>query len=77
MEISFKKSFIKDFKNLPNNVQKRVKKLIFEEIPNKNNILDIPNIKKLKGNSDYYRIRIGDYRIGFKYDNGKIIFYRV
>jgi mRNA interferase RelE/StbE len=77
MEISFKKSFIKDFKNLPNNIKERVKKLVFEEIPNKANISDIPNIKRLKGHTGYYRIRVGDYRIGFKYNNGKIVFYRI
>ena len=77
MEISFKKSFIKDFKNLPNNIKERVKKLVFEEIPNKANISDIPNIKRLKGHTGYYRIRVVDYRIGFKYNNGKIVFYRI
>ncbi|WP_421078229.1 type II toxin-antitoxin system RelE/ParE family toxin [Methanothermococcus sp. Ax23] len=77
MEVSFKKAFIKDFKNLPNNIKERVKKLVFEEIPNKANISDIPNIKRLKGHTGYYRIRVGDYRIGFKYNNGKIVFYRI
>jgi len=72
-----KKSFIKDLKELPKNIQEKIKKLVFEEIPNKNNPPEIPNVKKLKGADSYYRIRVGDYRIGFKYENGKIVFYRV
>ena len=77
MKVSFKKSFIKDLKNLPKNIQEKIKKLVFEEIPNKNSLSEIPGVKKLKGADNYYRIRIGDYRIGFKYENGKIVFYRV
>jgi mRNA-degrading endonuclease RelE of RelBE toxin-antitoxin system len=48
MEVSFKKSFIKDLKNLPKNIQEKIKKLVFEEIPNKNSLSEIPNVKKLK-----------------------------
>ena len=71
------KSCYKDLKNLPKNIQEKIKKLVFEEIPNKNSLSEIPNVKKLKGVDSYYRIRVGEYRIGFKYENGKIVFYRV
>ncbi|WP_292461158.1 type II toxin-antitoxin system RelE/ParE family toxin [Methanothermococcus sp.] len=76
MEVYFKKSFIKDLKDLPKNIQRKIKKLVFDEIPNKNSLSEISEVKKLKGAEYYYRIRMGDYRIGFKYENGKIIFYR-
>ena len=72
VEVSFKKYFIKDLKNLPKNIQEKIKKLVFEEIPNKNSLSEIPNVKKLKGADSYYRIRVGEYRIGFKYENGRI-----
>jgi mRNA interferase RelE/StbE len=29
-------------------------------------IQDIPNVKKLSGYKSYYRIKIGDYRLGFE-----------
>ena len=35
------------------------------------------NIKKLKADGDYYRIRVGDYRIGLTEDEGAIAFVRV
>ncbi len=35
-----------------------------------------PNIKRLKGKlSEYYRYRIGDYRLFYKIDNEKIIIF--
>lgn len=37
---------------------------------------EIPNIKKLKGHKSAYRIRIGDYRLGFFFENTTIIFAR-
>jgi len=38
---------------------------------------DIPNIKKLKGFKNYYRIKMGDYRIGLELSaNNEIILIR-
>jgi len=28
----------------------------------------LPNLKRMKGASDYYRLRIGNYRLGFRQD---------
>lgn len=36
----------------------------------------IRNFKKLKGSQSYYRIRIGDYRVGLKMESGTLIFIR-
>ncbi len=40
------------------------------------NIKSIKNIKKLKGSHDFYRIRIGDYRIGLEIKNKTIVLIR-
>jgi mRNA interferase RelE/StbE len=40
-----------------------------ESIEKANNIKSVRNIKKLKGSSHFYRIRIGDYRIGLEIKN--------
>ncbi|WPP49284.1 type II toxin-antitoxin system RelE family toxin [Catalinimonas niigatensis] len=39
-------------------------------------LAEIKNVKKLKGSTNAYRIRIGDYRIGFYYLNKKVILAR-
>ena len=38
---------------------------------------DISNVKKIKGDGDYYRIRVGEYRIGLAEENNAIAFIRV
>lgn len=79
MEVLFKKSFIKDFKKLPTNEKEKIREVcfyIFPEIENLNEFTKYP-IHKLKGFNDYYRIRIGNFRVGFKKSDNQIIFMRV
>ena len=36
----------------------------------------IPNLKRLESTGKYYRIRVGDYRVGFVFENGAVTFVR-
>ncbi len=74
----YKKTFLKDLANLPPIYRERIEKIVFEEIPELNNIFGVLDIKKMRGYRDYYRIRVGAYRIGCKLEvENRIIFYRV
>ncbi len=79
MEIFFKPSFIKDFKNLPKEIKLKIKRICFEIFPSIKNLKEIKgfDIKPIKGFKNFYRIKIGDYRVGFKKENNKIVFMRV
>lgn len=73
MNIEFDKSFEKSLRHVHNpRILRRLKRIIiqFENYPS---ISEIPNIKKLAGFSSYYRIRIGDYRVGFEIVNNSIV----
>ena len=52
-------------------------KAAIEQVENADNLLEIGNIKKLKADGNYYRIRVGDYRIGLAEDKDAIAFVRV
>jgi len=74
----YKKTFLKDLVKLPSYYREQVEKLVFEEVPKLNDISEIQNRKKMKGYQGYYRIRIGDYRVGYKVEEeDRVIFYRV
>ncbi|NKQ38546.1 MAG: type II toxin-antitoxin system mRNA interferase toxin, RelE/StbE family [Methanosarcinales archaeon] len=74
----YKKKFLKDLTNLPSVYRERIETLVFDEIPELDNIFNIQDLKKIKGYEDYYRIRISNYRIGYKTEaENIIIFYRV
>lgn len=67
-KIIIKKKAKKFIDKLPKNERLRVAKAI-EQLPNGE------DIKKMKGHSDLFRLRIGEYRIIYAVDNGKLIVY--
>ena len=74
----FKRAFLKDLAELPTIHRKKIEKLVFEEVPSLKDITDKLDIKKMQGYENYYRIRIGSYRIGCEIQQrNKIIFYRI
>ena len=79
MEVFFKTSFIKDFEDLPKPIKPDVRSIcsnIFPKLKYLESFTEYPCIK-LRGYKEYYRIRVGHYRIGFKQDGKQIIFMRV
>ena len=64
MKTEFKKSFLKDLKALHGKKLKEKIKSTILDVEKAETIWSIGNLKKLKGSEKYYRIRIGDYRIG-------------
>ena len=70
--------FIKDLKMLRGTPHfDRIKKLVFEDFALLGSVGAIPNCTQLVGHPLYHRIKIGDYRIGFRYENETIVFIRV
>ena len=79
MEVLFKKTFIKDFEKLPNNEKEKAREVCFFIFPEINDLGEFKKypILKIKGFENYYRIRIGNFRIGFKKSGQQVIFMRV
>jgi mRNA interferase RelE/StbE len=64
MKIEFDKSFLKSLDIINDNkLLNKIESTIIS-LENAKSINDISNIKKLIGFKNYYRIRIGDYRLG-------------
>ncbi|WP_167619058.1 type II toxin-antitoxin system RelE/ParE family toxin [Maribellus sediminis] len=47
---------------------------VIKHIEEANQLSEIQHLKKLKGHQSYYRIRMGDYRIGISIEKQKVIF---
>ena len=76
MKTEFKSSFAKDLKTIKNKtVLEGVAKLI-EVVEAAQNLRAIPDVKKLKAKGAYYRIKLGDYRVGITVDKDEITFVR-
>jgi len=77
MTVKITKTFQKDLRKIKNNaLDTKIKKLI-SDLQKAENFLDFSNVKKMKNYITYYRIRYGDFRVGFKYENNTITLMRI
>ena len=76
MNVTVRKSFEKDAVKLPGFAQQRLA-LLIEELEKATALSQITNCKKLTGFKNAYRIRLGEYRIGFFWDKTSIDLVRV
>lgn len=77
MKVEFKESFLKDLRPVKDkNLLSRVKETI-ENLEKAEKLEEISNLKKLKGERGYYRIGIGDYRVGLKIEGDQVTFIRM
>ncbi|MCI0695130.1 type II toxin-antitoxin system RelE/ParE family toxin [candidate division KSB1 bacterium] len=76
MKVDFKKSFTRDLKKIRDkDLLQQVKEAI-EEVERALNLQAVSNLKQLKGGGSYFRIKIGDYRIGLMMEDGTVVFVR-
>ena len=77
MRIEFRKTFEKDLRKLNDKSLLAKLKAAIETIEQADSLDAIPNLKKLKGDDGYFRIRIGDYRVGLFLAGETLLFVRV
>ena len=66
MEVDFTRNFLKKLENLKNDELLQKIKESIEDVIKPKSIEEISNLKKLSGHKVYYRIKIGDYRVGIE-----------
>ncbi|MCA9954289.1 MAG: type II toxin-antitoxin system RelE/ParE family toxin [Anaerolineales bacterium] len=77
MEVFYESSFAKDLKRVKDKqLLKRVRDVL-EQVKVAQELGEISNLKKLQGYESYFRIRLGDYRIGIEVENQTVIFVRI
>ena len=76
MKTEFKSSFAKDLRSIKNQtIDKRVAELI-EMVEEAADQGAIPHLKKLRESVMYYRVRLGEYRVGLTIKSGVVTFVR-
>jgi mRNA interferase RelE/StbE len=74
VKVEFRRTFEKDLKKI-NDKSLLVKiKSTVNSVEDAASLDDVANLKKLKGNEGYFRIRIGDYRLGLFLEGETILF---
>lgn len=74
MQVEFKRDFEKGLKQIKDGKLLTKIRDVIEEVENVHNLSEASNIKKIKAEGDYYRIRVGDYRIGISLTEDIVIF---
>ena len=76
MNTSFRASFEADLSALTElALLRRIRKVI-EQVEAARTFQQIPNLKRLEAVGKYYRIRLGDYRLGLVFERGAVTFVR-
>jgi len=76
MKVEFLKRFSKDLDDIKTKSVKQSVLRLIELMETVDSLDKIPNTKKLKGHKSAYRTRIGDYRLGFFFENATILLAR-
>ncbi len=74
MKTTFKASFLKAIKKIDSDQLKADIANAILNVESAESLRQISQLKKLEGYKQYYRIRIGDYRIGIKIEADIVIF---
>ena len=76
MRVEFRASFTRDLRRIRDRaLRQRIQETI-EEVEAAESLLDIVHLTKLRAEGHYYRIRLGDYRIGLIIEGDFVSFVR-
>jgi len=76
LNVEFRASFARDLKKIKDEkLTARVRQVI-DRVERAQSLQEVENLKKLRGGDRYYRIRIGDYRIGLAVEENTVTFVR-
>ena len=76
MKTEFKSSFAKDLRDIRDNKLFDRIRAVIESVEQADTLKDVPHVTKLQGEGDFYRIRVGDYRIGIILESETVVFVR-
>jgi mRNA interferase RelE/StbE len=77
VKVEFRKTFEKDLRKLRDRALLSKIKTVIELIEAAEALEAAANLKKLKGEDGYFRVRIGDYRVGLYLEGDTVLFVRI
>lgn len=73
MELIYKSSFLKSVKKIKTTTLKAKIEETIIELEKVQKLSEVSNLKKLSGYKTYYRIKIGDHKLGLQIENDIIV----
>ena len=76
MKTEFRSSFARDLRAIRDkNLLARIRAVV-ESVEQAEALTEVAHVQKLQAEDDFYRIRVGDYRIGIIVEAGIVVFVR-
>jgi mRNA interferase RelE/StbE len=76
MKSFFLASFLSDVKKLRDGKMRQSVAHAITRVEQASALADVPSLKRLSGHHSYFRIRVGDWRIGLKVESDTVTFVR-
>lgn len=73
MTVRYRTSFARDLKAIKDRAVLRRVQRVIAEVEEATTVQEIPGLTKLSGSQRFYRIRLGDYRIGLSLEDDETI----
>lgn len=77
MKVVFESSFARDLKKIREKPTLARVEQVINDVKSSDTLQDIKAISKLSGYDIYYRVRVGDYKIGIEISGDEVIFMRI
>jgi mRNA interferase RelE/StbE len=76
LKVRFKASFVSELRAVKDkSLHQRIEALI-AKVESAQSLSEVPSLKKLRGGEAYYRVRVGDYRVGLAFEENVVVFVR-
>jgi len=76
LKVEFNESFLKDLKAVKDKSLLAKVKAAIEASEQAETLDQITHLKKMRGSREYFRVRIGDFRLGLKIEGDTLVFIR-
>ncbi len=73
MNVTFDRSFLKSLDKLADTDVKEKVAALIEQVEAVTSLSEVPHLKKMAGFKTFYRIRLGDYRVGVELEPGATV----
>lgn len=76
MKLEFTRTFQKDVAAVQDPKRLRRLRELLRLLEESSHLAQVPNVASLKGHPGFFRIRLGDFRVGFKLEGDALVFCR-
>lgn len=76
MKVRFKESFARDLRALKDQALLARIRALIETVEKAASLDDVRGLRKLRGGGAFYRLRVGDYRVGLAVEENVVVFVR-